>query len=165
MQTKLRVFCCFVASLLWAFPMPAATQTKAHTMTQEKILGLASWYGKQHQGKRMANGERFDRHKLTAACWYFPLGTMVRVFNLNNGKSVEVTITDRGPNLRLANFRIIDLSEAAATELDYLRSGIAPVFIQPVETLLTAVLEHYDEASDIVGRTVRVPTPHFRYLL
>ena len=79
----------------------------------------------------MANGQRFDRHKLTAASWYFPLGTKVRVVNLTNGKAELVTITDRGPNLRLKN-RIIDLSQAAASKLGYIHQGLTLVFLFPV---------------------------------
>jgi rare lipoprotein A len=78
----------------------------------------------------MANGQRFDRRKLTAASWYFPLGTKIRVENVKNGESVVVTITDRGPNLRL--HRIIDLSQAAAQRLGYVGQGLTPVFLYPV---------------------------------
>ena len=78
----------------------------------------------------MANGQPFDRRKMTAAAWNFPLGTLVHVINLKNGNSVDVTITDRGPHPRLK--RAIDLSEAAATELDYIDTGLAPVFIVPM---------------------------------
>jgi rare lipoprotein A len=84
----------------------------------------------------MANGQRFDKSKLTAASWYFPLGTPLRVVNVMNGKSVVVTITDRGPNLRL--HRILDLSEAAAFDLDYVDKGLTPVFIYPLVSFETA---------------------------
>jgi len=83
----------------------------------------------------MANGKRFDRHKLTAASWYFPLGTTLRVVNVKNGESVVVTITDRGPNLRLN--RILDLSEAAADRLDYVGQGLTSVFLYPVVSINT----------------------------
>jgi rare lipoprotein A (peptidoglycan hydrolase) len=58
------------------------------------------------------------------------LGSMIRVTNLENGKSITVTVTDRGPNFRL--HRILDLSEAAANELDYIQKGLTPVFVSPV---------------------------------
>jgi len=83
----------------------------------------------------MANGKPFDRHKLTAASWYFPLGTTIRVVNVKNGESVVVTITDRGPNLRL--HRILDLSEAAAERLGYVGQGLTPVFVYPVSSFDT----------------------------
>jgi rare lipoprotein A (peptidoglycan hydrolase) len=140
MQTKLRVIgIVVVASLLWINPMSAASQrTKAQSKKKAfktSYIGTASWYGAKHQGRKMANGQRFDRHKLTAASWYFPLGTTIRVVNLKNGESVVVTITDRGPNLRL--HRILDLSEAAAACLDYTGEGLTPVFLYPVPSFET----------------------------
>jgi rare lipoprotein A len=78
----------------------------------------------------MANGQRFDAHKLTAASWYFPFGTEIRVVNVKNGQSVVVTVTDRGPNLRL--HRVLDLSAAAAEQLDYLGDGLTSVFLYPL---------------------------------
>jgi len=140
MQTKLRFFALVVvASLLWINPMFAVSQG---TMVQRKAkkfktkyIGIASWYGAQHQGRKMANGQRFDRRKLTAASWYFPLGTKIRVVNVKNGESVVVTITDRGPNLRL--HRILDLSQAAAQRLGYVGQGLTPVFLYPVPTFDT----------------------------
>ena len=141
MQTNLRILgLAVVASLLWTSPTSAATQrAKAQKVTKKlkvSYIGTASWYGKQRQGRKMANGQRFDRRKLTAASWYFPLGTFIRVVNVNNGQSVVVIITDRGPNLRL--HRILDLSEAAAERLDYVGQGLTKVFIYPVVSLETA---------------------------
>ncbi len=142
MQTKLRVIgSVVVASLLWMGPMQAATpgvkvqgRVKAKKL-KTQYIGIASWYGEQRQGRKMANGQRFDRNKLTAASWYFPLGTVVRVVNVKNGESVVVTITDRGPNLRLN--RILDLSEAAANKLGYVSEGLTPVFLYPVTSFDT----------------------------
>jgi rare lipoprotein A len=140
MQTKLRVLgYVIVASLLWITPMSAVSQRAKVEVKAKKMkvqyIGLASWYGAQHQGRKMANGKRFDRYKYTAASWYFPLGTVIRVVNLKNGESVEVTITDRGPNLRL--HRILDLSEAAADLLGYVDDGLTPVFLYPVSSFDT----------------------------
>jgi rare lipoprotein A len=141
MQTKLRMLCLlFVASLLWTFRTSAATQqAKVHEAAQKlklQYVGIASWYGEQHQGKKMANGQRFDRKKLTAASWYLPFGKQILVINLNNGESVVVTITDRGPNHRLN--RIIELSEAAAQRLDYIGQGLTKVFLYPLPAFETA---------------------------
>ena len=139
MQTKLRMIgtlsLAFVAGLLWtaalsAAPAPKKMVKRAVFGGKPKYVGIASWYGKQHQGRKMANGQPFDRRKMTAAAWNIPLGTVVRVINLKNGNSVNVTITDRGPHPRLS--RAIDLSEAAAIELDYIDTGLASVFIIPV---------------------------------
>ena len=140
MQTKLR-FLVFavVASLLWISPTSAVSQ-RAKVQGQgkklkTKYIGTASWYGADRQGRKMANGQRFDRHKFTAASWYFPLGTTLRVVNVENGESVVVTITDRGPNHRL--HRILDLSEAAAEQLGYLGKGLTPVFLYPLPSFET----------------------------
>jgi rare lipoprotein A len=141
MQTKLRTAAIvFAASLLSASMISAASQAKKLSSTahpKSHFVGIASWYGLQHQGLKMANGKRFDRRKLTAASWYVPLGTVVRVVNLENGKAVTVTVTDRGPNFRLN--RILDLSEAAARELDYIGKGLTPVLVTP---MLAAEPEH-----------------------
>jgi rare lipoprotein A (peptidoglycan hydrolase) len=144
MQTKLRIIgLVVVASLLWITPMFAVSkgakvQSKAKTF-KTRYIGTASWYGAKHQGRKMANGQRFDRHKLTAASWYFPLGTKIRVENVKNGESVVVTITDRGPNLRL--HRILDLSQAAAERLGYVEEGLTPVFLYPVPSFETKAAE------------------------
>ncbi len=83
--------------------------------------GVASWYGEEHRGKFMANGKRFNPDKLTAASWFYPLGTKVRVSLASPAKprrSVVVTITDRGPSKELVrNGRIIDLSHATFKRL------------------------------------------------
>jgi len=127
MQTKLRMaLIIFAASLLSASMISAASRATARTRKVEShFVGIASWYG-----LKMANGKRFDRRKLTAASWYVPLGTVLRVVNLENGRSVTVTVTDRGPNLRL--HRILDLSEAAAGKLGYVEKGLTPVFVSPL---------------------------------
>ena len=140
MQTKLRVIgLVVVASLLWITPMSAVSQGAKVQGKAKKLktqyTGTASWYGAERQGRKMANGKPFDCHKLTAASWYFPLGTTIRVVNVKNGESVVVTITDRGPNLRL--HRILDLSEAAAEHLGYVGEGLTPVFLYPVPSFET----------------------------
>ena len=135
MQTKLRTtLLIFAASLLPAFLISAASHAKSQPVKKvdTHAVGVASWYGQQHQGLKMANGKRFDRRKMTAASWYVPLGTVLHVVNLENGKSVTVTVTDRGPNLRL--HRILDLSEAAARQLGYIEKGLTPVFVSPMFT-------------------------------
>jgi rare lipoprotein A len=94
-------------------PQIGATQT-----------GIASWYGYPYHGRRSANGEVYDMEKLTAAHLTLPFETRVKVENLDNNRTVEVRVTDRGP---FVEGRIIDLSKAAAREIDLLRSGVAPV--------------------------------------
>jgi rare lipoprotein A len=89
--------------------------------------GNASWYGNPFHGRRASNGEIYDMYKLTAAHRTLPFETMVRVTNLNNGKSTTVRITDRGPFV--AN-RIIDLSQAAAREIESIGPGVVPVRLE-----------------------------------
>ncbi|MDB5408430.1 MAG: rare lipoprotein [Rhodospirillales bacterium] len=93
--------------------------------TGKKVeVGVASWYGTWHQGRRTASGEDFDMNSLTAAHRTLPLNTRVIVTNLNNGKSVSVRINDRGPYL---DGRDLDLSERAAEEIGMKATGLAPV--------------------------------------
>jgi rare lipoprotein A len=89
--------------------------------------GNASWYGNPFHGRRASNGEVYDMYKLTAAHRTLPFETMVRVTNLNNGKSTTVRITDRGP---FVENRIIDLSLAAAREIESVGPGIVPVRLE-----------------------------------
>ena len=89
--------------------------------------GNASWYGIPFDGRRASNGEIYDMHKLTAAHRTLPFDTVVRVTNLSNGKSTVVRITDRGP---FVDNRIIDLSMAAAREIDSIGPGVVPVRLE-----------------------------------
>ena len=91
---------------------------------REGLLGIASWYGQRHHGRPTASGKPFNMHALTAAHRSLPLGTRVRVTNLENGRSVVVRITDRGPYVR---GRSIDLSHAAAKALGMVKRGLASV--------------------------------------
>jgi len=86
--------------------------------------GKASWYGAPFHGRRASNGEIYDMNKLTAAHRTLPFNTVVRVTNVTNGKSTTVRITDRGP---FVDNRIIDLSFAAAEEIDSVGPGVVPV--------------------------------------
>jgi len=92
-------------------------------------VGIASWYGLDHQGRLTASGRPFDARKLTAAHNTLPLNTKARIVNLENGKSVEVTINDRGPGIP---GRVIDLSERAALRLGMKKEGLALVRIEPL---------------------------------
>jgi rare lipoprotein A len=92
-------------------------------------MGQASWYGGQHQGRATASGAKFDMNKMTAAHRTLPLGSNVRVTNLDNGRSIEVVINDRGPYV---GSRVIDLSREAARRLQMEREGIAPVWIEQI---------------------------------
>ncbi len=94
-----------------------------------KDRGVASWYGKDFHGKLAANGEVFDMTAYTAAHRKLPLGSVVRVVNLTNGRSVQVRITDRGPYIP---GRMLDLSHAAAVELEMVEAGTSVVQIEVI---------------------------------
>jgi len=91
--------------------------------------GVASWYGESFHGKQAANGEPFDMKALTAAHRTLPLGSVVRVVNLKNGKHAHVKITDRGPYVKN---RILDLSRGAAAQLGMTKGGLSVVRVQVV---------------------------------
>jgi rare lipoprotein A len=93
------------------------------------LQGVASWYGYPHHGRMTASGRRFNMYELTAAHRTLPIGTRVRVTNLLNGRAVTVTVTDRGPFVKN---RILDLSYAAAREIDMVSPGTAPVQLEIV---------------------------------
>jgi len=92
--------------------------------------GIASWYGRDFHGKHTANGETYDMHALSAAHKTLPLPTLVRVTNLDNGRSVIVRVNDRGPFVKE---RLIDLSYAAAQQLGYADRGTAHVRVQTLD--------------------------------
>ncbi len=92
--------------------------------------GQASYYGNEFQGRKTANGERFDQASLTAAHRTLPFGTRVRVTNTQNGKSVTVRVNDRGPFVK---GRVIDLSSSAFKSIAALNAGVVPVRIQVVD--------------------------------
>jgi rare lipoprotein A len=89
--------------------------------------GLASWYGGKFQGRQTASGEIFDTRQFTAAHRTLPFGTLVKVVNLDNGKTTTVRINDRGPFVK---DRIIDLSQAAAVEINMMKTGVARVSLE-----------------------------------
>lgn len=91
--------------------------------------GKASYYSNKFQGRKMANGQPYQKNRLTAAHKTLPFGTKVKVTNQQNGKKVKVRITDRGPHIR---GRIVDLSLAAANRLDMIDAGTVPVKLKVV---------------------------------
>ena len=91
--------------------------------------GMASYYSDEYHGRLTSNGEVFDQNKFTAAHKTLPFDTKVKVVNLTNDKSVLVRINDRGP---FKMGRVIDLSKAAARELDMMSSGLAEVKLEVI---------------------------------
>jgi peptidoglycan lytic transglycosylase len=126
-----------------------------------KDRGVASWYGEQFHGKLAANGEIFDMAALTAAHRTIPLGSIVRVVNLVNGKHLHVRITDRGPYV---NGRILDLSHAAAVQLEMDRGGLTHIQVEIVgqrhpELLFLSEAASQGAFSPLIGVNA-VPTDH-----
>jgi peptidoglycan lytic transglycosylase len=106
---------------VWYYPKPDFTYRET---------GIASWYGPGFNGKTTANGERYDQTALTAAHRTLPMPSIVRVTNLNNGRSIKVRINDRGP---FSNGRIIDLSQRGADLLGFRQQGTAKVLVEVIE--------------------------------
>jgi rare lipoprotein A (peptidoglycan hydrolase) len=98
--------------------------------TGEIQFGIASWYGKTFHGRITTSGEKYDMYKLTAAHRTLPFGTLVRVTNIKNGKTVVVRINDRGP---WKPGRVIDLSYAAAQKIEMVNDGVARVRVDIID--------------------------------
>lgn len=105
-----------------------APKTETTVKVGKAEVGKASWYGEEFQGKTTANGETFDKNSLTCAHRTLPLGSLLRVTNLRNRKTVTVRVNDRGPMLE---DRVLDLSMAAARKIGLF--GLGKVSIQPVK--------------------------------
>jgi len=130
--------------------------------------GIASWYGPNFHGKLTANGERYNMNDYTAAHKTLPFNTMVRVDNVENGKSVVVRINDRGPYV---DNRIIDLSRKAAQEIDMIGNGTASVRLmivregdRPIDhqnissaETFTIQLAAFESESEATARSNRLP--------
>jgi rare lipoprotein A len=113
-------------------PPPAATEAPPATTTapaapESGETGLASWYGHPYHGRASASGEIYDMEQMTAAHRTLAFGTMVRVHDLDNQKSVDVRINDRGP---FVDGRVIDLSHAAARAIEMIGPGTAQVRLE-----------------------------------
>src|SRR5579864_5612198 len=118
----------FVAACSAARSVPQPTETPAPVSAQPtpQVVGVASWYGPGFDGRRTSTGAIYHQEDLTAASNEFPLGSRVMVTNLDNGRSIEVAVIDRGP---FKKGRKIDLSHKAARIIAMLDKGTAPVRI------------------------------------
>ena len=103
------------------------------------IKGKASWYGDYFHGKKTASGEKYNMHNLTAASKTLPFGTIVKVENLSNGKSVKVKINDRGPYVE---GRMIDLSRASFKKIAPLGAGVIDVEVTILDMSKTFRYKH-----------------------
>ena len=116
-----------VLLLIPADPLSAFAPKRQHEGMVE--YGKASWYGAE-QGNHTASGERFNENRLTAAHRHLPFGTIIRVTDQMNGRTVDVRINDRGP---WKGGRILDVTSAAADVLQMKRAGVVPVKIEVLE--------------------------------
>ena len=104
---------------------------KQNSTGLEKVqYGVSSYYGPKFHGRKTANGEIFDMYKVSAAHRFLPLGTIIKVTNLDNRKTLKMRINDRGP---FVNNRILDCSYAAALKLDFVEQGTANIKLVVIE--------------------------------
>lgn len=115
--------------------------------------GTASWYGPDFHGKDTANGETYDMQSLTAAHRTLPMPSVVRVTNLENGRSAILRVNDRGP---FAQNRILDVSKRAAETLGFLDKGTARVRVEILAEESVALKEHMQRGDDYTGTPVQV---------
>ena len=108
--------------------------------SQAQETGIASFYHDYFVGKITASGEKYDPNKLTVAHKSLPLGTMIKVTNLENDKSVIVRVNDRGPYVKN---RILDLSKSAAVQLGLVQNGFARVSYSIIETNIIQVKDTF----------------------
>ena len=126
--------------------------------------GIASWYGREFEGRPTASGEIFDASQMTAAHPSLPFGTMVVVTNQHNNKKVTVRINDRGPFVAA---RIIDVSRAAAEQLDMVVTGTAPVMVESIDRIVVTApsvnqsipIAPVNPINDITGSVVFASQP------
>jgi rare lipoprotein A len=140
-----------------AQPVPAASPPAQQHDQIYRETGTASWYGADLHGRPTASGETFDMNGISAAHRTLPLGTVIRVTNLDNYKTIDVRLTDRGPFVRS---RVLDLSYGAARALDFVRAGTARVTIETIEpvrgdgvfTVQAAAFVEEEQAKTLKGR-------------
>ncbi len=127
----LAIFLCFMRTI----PAFAGTVQKKHIrlirpMNSINQVGTASWYGRRHTGQITATGERFNPQAMTCAHRTLPLGSVVNVTDITNGKSVSLRVNDRGPYIK---GRIVDLTEGAARKLgDGAKGGLMLVSLKTI---------------------------------
>ncbi|MDA3615668.1 septal ring lytic transglycosylase RlpA family protein [Polluticaenibacter yanchengensis] len=130
-QTTKRVsFLTLPFLILFSFALNTSfARDKNEVVKAETNTGLASWYGPKFHGKKTATGEVYNQHGLSCASNKYPLGTLLRVTNMKNGKTVVVKVNDRmHPKVK----RSVDLSKAAAQELNMIKTGVTTVQIEVI---------------------------------
>lgn len=122
----------------------SSPQASEAAETAHELVGKASFYGDEYQGRKAANGEIFDNAQMTAAHKTLPFGTMVKVTRKDNGKSITVRIIDRGP---FKPGRIIDLSQAAAAPIGLVRDGVTDVTVEIVSNAQGTAIASIDNTQ------------------
>ena len=122
----------FVLILLFVMILFVPYRLQAQETEVFRQDGIASWYGKEFDGRPTASGEIFDSSQLTAAHPSLPFGTVLVVTNRHNNKKVTVKVNDRGPFVAA---RIIDISKAAAEQIDMIVTGTAPVSVESIDKI------------------------------
>jgi rare lipoprotein A len=120
---------------------PSREATQIAPDSDAVAIGDASWYGDPYHGRPTASGEIYDKNKMTAAHRTLPFDTWIRVENELNGESVDVRVNDRGP---FVTGRIVDLSEAAAREIDMIEDGVVPVTVKVIQEAADTTTERRD---------------------
>lgn len=132
MKTLLLVFILYVqGSAVYAQTAADSIRTAYKKKGTEKVeTGIASYYHSKFQGRLTASGEKYDGEKMTAAHNRLPFGTLIKVTNLRNKKTVIVRVNDR---LHHRNPRLVDLSRVAAAKLGYIGRGLARVKVEVLD--------------------------------
>lgn len=124
------LICLCLLKLNCTYPQVSGPRAQRYKRPVRTFYGKASFYGPKFHGRKTANGEVFDQHKLTAAHKTWPFNTKIRVTNQKNGKKVVVRINDRGPFIE---GRMLDLSYGAAKAINGVRQGVMDVRIDILE--------------------------------
>ena len=119
-ENNMRKFICMLAIFVMA---------GMNVNAQRMVDGQATYYGSRSHGRKTASGETFNKNEMVCAHRTLPFGTRVRVTNKKNGRSVVVRVIDRGP---FGKGKVIDLSPAAARQLDMIKAGVVPVHLEVV---------------------------------
>ena len=134
-------FSCSQKDVAYSTPMGNEPSSGSYGQEGSSQVGIASWYGLEEHNRKAASGETFSKYAFTAAHKTLPLGTVVRVTNLENGRDVIVKINDRGP---FVAGRIIDLSHAPAKSIGMIQSGTVRVKVEVVSTPSTRDGNYFD---------------------
>jgi rare lipoprotein A len=144
-----KIFFFFFLLFVTVFIIPIHAQAQEAEIFRQE--GIASWYGKEFDGRPTASGEIFDSSQLTAAHPTLPFGTILDVTNQHNNKKVTVRVNDRGP---FVSARIVDISRAAAEQLDMIATGTAPVLIESTGRIVISTSENVETHSVSVYQPV-----------